>query len=204
MELQETASKTCRACIESNLIQEVKIARCVKCNSLYCVHFASNIDPAHCTECLSDVSMYKETITKTYEYYNEDKEEVVQYKRRAKLVRLDGLDWLFAQRKIVSMSDEALELAIEYHREILSGMLSEREERRIKKMHRFANVKEGMETVGIKDNSTSSSTTVKRTKTINSSKAQSTANAMMQAMLAQGMSIEKIMDMLTKAVGGTK
>ena len=203
MELQEVTSKSCRNCIESNLVAEIRISRCIKCNSLYCIHFASNIDPQYCTECLSDVSMIKETVIKTYTHYNEETDTISEYKRRARLIRLEGLDWLFAQRKIVSMSDDSLELAIEYHREILTGMLKEREERRIKQSHRYAGIKENRETVNV-DNATSGATSVKRTKTIQSSKAQATANGVLQSMLASGKSIDDIMNLLQKAAGGIK
>jgi hypothetical protein len=204
MELQTATSKTCRSCIETNLIEDVRIQRCKQCQFLYCVHFSSNIDPQYCTECLSDVSMLKEVVTKTYQYYNEETDTVTEYRRKARSIRLEGADWLFRQRKIVSMSDESLELAIEYHREILSGMLKEREERRIKHAHRYAGIKEGTETVGIKDSANVTATSVKRTKTIQSSKAQATANGALQAMMAQGMSIDKILEVLQKAASGVK
>jgi hypothetical protein len=190
--LKEATAKVCRACLESNLTSEIIICRCTQCAELFCIHFSSNIDPSNCTECLSDISLHKEVVTKTYERYNEETEEVSSYKRRARSIRLEGMHWLFFQRKILQMSDDALELAIEYHREILLGMLSEREERKTKFLHRFANVKFDPSI------DTSTKTVVKTTKTISSSRAASTANAMMQALLAQGFTIEKITEMIEK------
>lgn len=196
--LVSATSRTCKACLEANLTTEVKLARCAKCSQIFCIHFASNIDPQYCTECLSNVTLHKEIVTKTYEYEGEDG-EIKQYKRRAKLVRLEGMDWLFMQRKIVQMSDESLELAIEYHRELLTGMLAEREARRNKFMHRYAGAKiPDSAPSGQVDSATSTETTVKKTKTISSTRAQATANAALQAMLASGKSIEDIMSMLMK------
>src|ERR1700736_2793230 len=130
----------CVTCKEANLIEEIRIQHCKQCELLYCVHFASNIDPAMCFDCLSDVTMLKEVVTKEYSHYNEETDVVTVYKRRAKSVRLEGCQWLFAQRKIASMSDDSLLLAIEYHRALLMGLIGEREKRRVAYMHRYAGV----------------------------------------------------------------
>jgi hypothetical protein len=192
-------ARTCKSCLEANLVTEVKLARCTKCSQVFCLHFASNIDPQYCIECLSDVTLHKEVVIKTYEYEGDDG-EVKQYKRRAKSIRLEGLDWLFMARKIVDLSDESLELAIEYHREYLQGLLTEREARKAKFLHRYAGVKLDTAPSGQVDSATSTETTVKKTKTISSNKAQATANAALQAMLASGKSIDDIMAMLSKGV----
>jgi hypothetical protein len=197
MEITQAASKTCRTCLEGNLVQDIRIARCVKCELLYCTHFASTIDPQYCTECLSDVTLHKEVVTKTYSYYNEETDTVTEYKRRARYIKLEGLDWLFAQRKIVALSDNELELAVEYHREILNGMLKEREERRIKQLHRYANTVADKVTHNL-DSAQVTEQSVKRTKTIQSSKAAATANATMAAMLAGGMTAAELLAMLQK------
>ena len=199
MEITQAASKTCRGCLEANLIEDVRIARCKKCELLFCTHFASNIDPAYCTECLSDVNLYKEVVTKTYSYYNEENDTVTEYKRRARSIKLTGLDWLFAQRKIISLSDNELELAIEYHREILNGMLKEREERRIAKAHRYAGTKADADSAKL-DSATVVAESVKRTKTIQSSKAAATANSLLAAFQAQGMTTAQILAMMEKAM----
>ncbi len=203
--ISEVTSKTCRNCQVSNLIEDVKIARCVRCNSIYCIHFASSIDPAYCVECLSDISLHKEIVTKEYihEKYDEETDQVMTttYKRRAKSIKLEGLDWLFVQRKIVSMRDEELELAIEYHREILNAMLAEREDRKAKFLHRYAGVKVNTEGVNI-DSASTLTTTTKRTRTISSTKATATANSLMQSMLAGGMNAAALLKLLEQAKAG--
>jgi hypothetical protein len=94
------------------------------------------------------------------------------------------------------MSDESLELAIEYHREVLNGMLSEREQRKAEYMHRYANVKTVYPTTI--DGATSGSTTVKRTRTISSNKAAATANGLIQSLQAGGMNAAQILAMMEK------
>src|SRR5208282_1497180 len=192
--IEKSTAKVCKHCLELNLIEEIKIARCSKCNSIYCIHFASSIDPSQCTECLADVSVTKDVVTKTYEHYNEETDVVTEYKRRARSIKINGMDWLFAQRKIISLTDDELELAIEYHRGILNGMLKEREERRMKYAHRFAGVSIPEETLtGV---SSTSNIEVKRTKTISSSKQEAAASSMMKALLASGFKLEDIMKIL--------
>jgi hypothetical protein len=206
--LQSISSRTCRACLESNLTEEIRLARCIKCNLIYCVHFASTIDPSQCTECLAEISLHKEIVTKTYthESYDEDTDTTTttEYRRRAKSIRLDGMDWLFAQRKIITQSDDSLELAIEYHRQILNGMLAERERRRTEFMHRYAGVKVDSNPSGQVDVLSASSVEVKKTKTISSTRAVQNANAVMQSMMGQGMDAKKILEMLEKIAGGVK
>ena len=187
-QIEAAIEKVCKGCLEANLVEDVRIARCGKCDKRYCSHFASNIDPAQCTECLSDVSMIKEVVVKTYEHYDEETDTTTSYRRKARSIRLEGMDWLFAQRKICTLSDDALELAIEYHREILQGMLAEREDRRNKKAHRYANVNFQVDTA--------KSTETKTTKKISSSKAQANANGVLQAMQAAGLSITDILKLL--------
>lgn len=194
-------AKTCRNCQVANLTEEIRIQRCVKCHGIYCIHFASGIDPQYCTECLAEITLHKEVITKeyTHESYDEETDTVTQttYRRRAKSLKLEGMDWLFAQRKIVSMSDDAMELAIEYHREILQAMVHEREDRKAKYMHRFAGVRataSGQVNVG-----DPSGLTIKKTKVISSTKAAATATSLAQSMLASGMDAATLLKMLQDA-----
>jgi hypothetical protein len=98
------------------------------------------------------------------------------------------------------MSDDALELAIEYHRELLQGMLHEREDRKTKYLHRFAGAK-GSGTVSI---GTSDGLVVKKTKTISSTKAAATATGMMEALLSNGMTAAQLLAMIEKATKGGK
>jgi hypothetical protein len=162
-----------------------------------CTHFASTIDPEKCVECLSDITLFKEVVEKEYVRTNDEGEVTSTYKKKAKRVRLEGLNWLFAQRKIVSLSDEELELSIEYHREILAGMLDERETRKNAFMHRFANAPLPASITG----ATETVTVKKTTKAIKSKKEDKSAEGILKAMLSAGMTPQQIMAMLA---GGGK
>jgi len=190
---EDSPNSVCPTCLASNLLTEIKIARCVKCFKLYCTHFASTIDPLYCVECLSDITLFKETMTKTYERTDEEGNVTSTYKKRAKHVRLEGLNWLFSQRKIISLSDDELELSIEYHREILSGMLDERETRKNAYMHRFANAP-----LPKKEGGTEASVTTKTTKRIKSTTEGAKVSSVLKAMMASGMTPQQIMEMLSK------
>lgn len=199
----ESPNLVCVSCLEANLLAEIKVTRCTECDKLYCIHFASNIDPAKCTSCLSEVTLHKEVVTKTYEHYNEETDVVTVYKRRAKSIRLEGMDWLFAQRKIKDISDDSLELAIEYHRQLLfNGLIAEREQRRIKYLHRNAGA--SLPSVSPqKDSATSSTTVTKTTKTIKSTKATATADGALKAAMAKGLTKEQLNALLAAVMGNT-
>lgn len=128
--------QVCVACRELNLTDQVTFNNCKGCGQVYCLHYASTIDPAYCTECLHDVTVKEETIVKTQESYNPESDKIYSRTRRAKKITLGGMHWLFQTRKIDTLTDLELDLAIEYHRDILNQMLLEREERRIQKFHR--------------------------------------------------------------------
>lgn len=206
--IAEATSLVCMTCMRSNLTEEIRIQKCERCTKIYCVHFASNIDPRFCTNCLSDISMSKETIRKTYinELYDEESDTVVtkEYTRRAQLVKLAGFDWLFYQRKIFSMSDDALELAQEFHREILNAIIAEREDRKAKFMHRYAGVRVASNASAAGQVNVNTTTEVKKTRTISSTKLAANANAMLQSMLATGMSLEQILAKIDEMQKGIK
>jgi hypothetical protein len=183
--------KVCSECLLGNLTENVGIIKCSKCNTIFCYHFASAIDPQYCTECFGDLTVTKEIVTKEYVHYNEETDEITSYKRRARATKISGEDWLFAQRRIENISDAELEAAIEYHRAILGLMIYEREVRRAAKMHRYAGIK-----IQIKPASDSTTTTTKVTKEIKSSKTVATAQATVASMLKGGMSQAELMNML--------
>jgi mRNA-degrading endonuclease toxin of MazEF toxin-antitoxin module len=139
----------------------------------------------------------KSVITKTYKHKNAEGQTVF-YRRRAREIQISGLDWLFAQRKIVELSDLELDLSIEYHRNILSLMCTEQEQRRTAKMHRYAGVKIHLtpSTTGVNQTTT---TTVKKTRTVSKTKAQEQIAALLKNMAAKGMTMDKIAAMLKKA-----
>lgn len=194
---EDSINNVCSVCMSANLLEEIKIARCATCNKIYCVHFASAIDPAHCLECLSEISLIKETVVKEYQHYNEDTDVVTTYRRKAERIKLEGMNWLFAQRKQAILTDDEIELAVEYHRSYLNGLLGEREARRVAKAHRFAGVQMPS---GSPDRSV---TTTKTKKTIKSTKEEKTVQGILQSLNASGLSAADILKLL-QGTGVTK
>lgn len=186
----------CDCCLELNLVTKSCI-KCARCGAAFCLHYASTIDAQYCVNCMSRMSVTKEVLTKTYEHKNPETGDVHFYRRKARLIKLEGLDWLFSQRKIVDLSDEELDLSIEYHRNIMYLMIAEQERHRNEKMHRYANVtfKHTKSAAKVTDTTT---TTVKKTRTVSKDKASEQLQAIMKAMLAKGLSVEQIQAMLKK------
>ena len=190
------ASTVCDVCLELNLTTKTCIC-CARCGQAFCLHFASTVDAQYCVNCLSDISMAKSTITKTYEHKNDETHTTTFYRRKAREIKIFGLDWLFAQRKITTLTNLELDLAVEYHRNILALMITEYESRRNARIHKYAGVKVAMPPL-TKDGSVVTVTT-KKTRTVSKTKAQEQLAALVAQMLAKGMTP----DMLA-ALGGVK
>jgi hypothetical protein len=186
----------CDCCLELNLVTKSCI-QCARCGVAFCLHYASTIDAQYCVNCMSNVSVTKEVVTKTYKRMSAETGETHFYRRRARSIKIGGLDWLFSQRKISELTDVELELSIEYHKNILNLMIAEQERRKNEKMHRYANVvfKPTKSAAKVTDTTT---TTVKKTRTVSKDKASEQLQAIMKAMLAKGLSVEQIQAMLRK------
>jgi hypothetical protein len=187
----------CDCCLELNLTHPTSVVNCERCGQAFCFHFASTVDAQYCVNCLSDISVQSSIITKTYEHTNAETGTHTFYRRKAREIKIDGLDWLFAQRKIITLTDLELELAIEYHRNILSLMITEYEARRNAKIHRYANTKIVFPTKS--PISSTATTTTRKIRTISKTKVQEQLAALVAQMLAKGMTP----DMLA-ALGGAK
>lgn len=183
----------CDCCLELNLTQKSAIT-CAKCGQAFCLHFASTVDAQFCVNCMSDISITKQIITKTYEHRNPETGETKFYRRKARSIKIEGLDWLFSQRKIKELDDTELDLSIEYHRNILHLMISEQEQRRSEKLHRYANVTY-KSPAKVADTTT---TTVKKTRTVTKDKASEQLQALMKNMLSKGLTLAQIQAMFKK------
>jgi len=188
-------STVCDVCLELNLTQAQHIIKCERCEQAFCFHFASNIDARYCVNCMSDISVTKQVISKEYVHRDEHSNITSVYRRRAREVKIDGLSWLFAQRKVVELSDVELDMAIEYHRNIMILMIDEQERRRNARMHRYAN-KFYIPTPSTTTVSDTTHTTVKKTRTVSKNKQQEQLNALLGTMGAKGININKIMSIL--------
>jgi hypothetical protein len=190
-------STVCDVCLELNLTTKTCIC-CARCGQAFCLHFASSVDAQYCVNCLSDISMSKSTITKTYKHKNDETGTTTFYRRKAREIKIDGLDWLFSQRKIVELSDMELDLSIEYHRNILSLMIAEQERKRTEYMHRYAGVKIHIPMPATTTVHDSTTTTVKKTRTVSKNKQQEQLAAMLKQMQAKGLGLNDIMKLIKK------
>lgn len=191
----------CDICKEKNLTTNLHFVTCLRCSQIYCVHFASSIDPSNCTQCCSDVTMTDQTIVKKTEHYNEDTDKVYTKTSKARQIQFSGLDWLFYQRRIRDLNDTELALALEYHRGIYNAMIFERDQRRAEYAHRNAGKKLSFPNTA--SAVTKTTTTTKKTKTIKATATSSPmANiaALLQELIKQGKTKEEIMSIL----GGRK
>ncbi len=191
------AHLVCDVCLELNLTTK-SVIKCARCEQAFCFHFASNIDAQYCVNCMSEMSIAKSVITKTYEHKNDETGITSFYRRKAREIKIDGLDWLFAQRKISELADVELDMAIEYHRNICSLMMAESERRRNEKMHRYAGIKTHIPTPSTTKVTEGTTTTVKKTRTVSKDKASESAAAILASMMAKGMNIQDILKAIKK------
>jgi len=65
-ELEEVhlTSTVCDVCLELNLTHKTEAQRCERCEQQFCLHFASTVDVSYCVNCLSNISVTKQTISK--------------------------------------------------------------------------------------------------------------------------------------------
>lgn len=194
--LEPLDNLVCDICLELNLTEDVHIQKCVICEEPYCTHHASIVDPSHCAECLNDVSVTFEVIKKTETHINHDTNTPYTRTRKARQIKIGGLHWLFAQRKINDLNDIELDLAIQYHRAIYDSMLYEREKRRTEHFHR--NAKRQFK-INNPSTTVTSTTTVTKSKKISGQKPKTkevNAGALLEGLLKSGMTIEQIKAMM--------
>ncbi|SRR6266567_101266 len=182
-ETPHLTSTVCDCCLELNLTHPAQIITCEHCEQAFCFHFASSIDARYCVNCMSDLTVTKQTITKEYIHRDEQEHITSVYRRRAREVKIGGLSWLFAQRKIVDLSDVELDMNIEYHRNLLVLLIDEQERRRTARMHRYAGMKsKGVSIPTPSGGASVTQTTVKKTRTMSKNKAQEQLNALLASM----------------------
>lgn len=144
----ELPDKICTACLEENLIRSgviEKFVTCQRCNEEFCIHGASKLDPQYCIHCCNDFKII-DVIESVQRPITNAKGEVTGVRQfRVRHITLSGLDWLFFNRAISSMSDLELAHAIEYHQSIYHGMIYEREVRRVQNSQRNKGKRAGNE-----------------------------------------------------------
>lgn len=159
----------CAVCMAASSPTKV----CVKCSREFCAHYASVIDLQYCTNCMEDVQI---------EVYK---------KRDYKNIKLNGTDFYFAERVIPEMSDAQIDVNIEYYSAMLSGLILEKQERKIERQTRLSKIQVKLNNVG------PAPTPKKR------AKAQPDLKAILTAMMGHEPSQAEI-DAFIKLAGGTK
>ena len=184
----------CSECAFGNLVKNVGIKRCIRCDKAFCTHFSCTVAPLeYCINCMGDLELKREIVTKTVEKYNPFTDTTHVYKRRARSIHINGDDWMFAQRKIGSLSEVELELAIEFHKEYLQLLGAEQDRKKAERLHKQSNVK----TISVPNGTVSK--TVRETKTTTTTKQNKKADqlqALFEQLLLDGKSIQEIQQII--------
>jgi Zn-finger nucleic acid-binding protein len=114
---------------------------CKKCKVNFCPHYSSIIDIRFCANCVGDVSIRETIIEKVVERVKPDGQVSFSRAFYARRIKLEGVDWLFANELIVNTPDDKLDAAIEYHRANIDLLLLERQQRQLERSHQLARVK---------------------------------------------------------------
>lgn len=213
MEIEETerVSKDQRLC-ENCYVDLAQDRKCKRCGNSYCAHFASKQDFQFCIYCFHDLVIEDSIIRKVIETRSLTGKKTFTRVMRARHIVFKGQDWMFAQARINTLSDQELDDTIEYHRVIMGEMLNEREVRKItankkalavmmrNSSLKIPSVRKGYNTDGTPidtigtDSTTVTTTTVKRTR-ITATQTNSTQvalQAIVSLFKAQGMTEEQI------------
>lgn len=195
-----------------------QIRTCPRCQQEFCPHFASKIDFQFCTYCFHNFILEDSIIRKVIETKSLSGKKTFTRVMRARHIVFKGEDWMFAQARVTTLSDEEVGTSIEYHRTILGEMINEMEARKIARNKKalatmmknaslkIPSVKTGYNTDGSiigMDSTTVTTTTVKRTR-ITAASTNSTAialNAIIAVFKAQGLTEEQIKIKLSSMVG---
>ena len=188
----------CDICLVENLTAPINHGICARCAITFCAHFASGIDPQFCMHCMKELEITEELLIRKSTHVNEDTNQTYTRTQRARHIVFGGTDWLFMQRKINTISDAELGMAIEYHQAIYNGMIYERERRRIEHFHRNANKPYRVSTNGVESTDGTDITIKKtrKTKVLTPETAEVKMRAALEAMLKSGLTQQQILSML--------
>jgi hypothetical protein len=195
---------------------------CPRCNLVYCPHYASKIDFQYCQYCFHDLVLEDSIIRRIEETKSLSGKKIFTRVMRARHLVFKGQDWMFAQARVVDMTDEELGVTIEYHKAIFGEMINEREARKIaanraalNKMHKnAASMKIPSKTPGLYTDGTAieagtsvvTTTTVKRTRTTipGSNSIQNALAGVIATWKAMGLSEDQIKAKLGAMIAGGK
>ncbi len=200
---------------------ECELRTCKRCKQTFCGHYASPIDFTFCAYCMHDVVLEDSVIKKQVTTFSLTGKKKFTHTMTARHLVFKGEDWMFAQRRILSMDDNEIETTIEYHRAIMGELLDEREARKIAaNKAKLAKVLKGMSGASFKipakmglntdgsiigtEASVVTETTIKKTKisATQTNSAQVAITAIVNMLKAQGKTSEQISAALINMANG--
>ena len=189
----------CSECAFGNLVKNVGIKRCIRCDKAFCSHFACTITPLeYCVNCMGNLELERKVVTTKIDVYDPETDTVKTYRRLPyRSIHINGDDWLFAQRRIGSLSDVELELSIEFHREYLQLLAVEQDRRKAERLHKASQVK-----LPLAMPTGTTSKTVRETKTTTTTKQNKKVDQLSMVfdqMLNSGMSLTEIQALIAKS-----
>lgn len=129
-----TSVNRCVFCPEAQLVDLQPLLRtCPKCKRIYCSAHASSADPQFCQDCLSDVIVKDETVVKTEEEWDIQKDQLIRHTQKFRQIEFHGTGWMFYTKAIQARTDDELKAFIEYHRALVSLIEHEIIDRKIQK-----------------------------------------------------------------------
>lgn len=124
--------RICKSCRGSSL-NSYATRLCDRCGKRYCTHYSSKVDSIYCQYCFHDFVFEDTIITKEIKSKSLSGRKTFTRTMKARHLVFRGEAWMFAQQRVLDMSEEELVASIEYHREIFSQMMDERDARQIQK-----------------------------------------------------------------------
>jgi hypothetical protein len=190
----DPVSIVCLQCTEENLTDKIFLAHCTDCNRLYCRHRASVVDSNYCSDCLSDVTLTVEKIHVVETVVSPKTGNSYTKTQTGRRITLGGAQWLFHQRRIKDLTEDELELTIQYHFTTYIGLIKERDQRKAEHMRRNAKkLYKVSEPLVPAPTSSTTKTTTKTTKTTKPIGHSAKIQAMMAQMAAMGLSAEDLL-----------
>jgi len=108
------------------------VGKCIHCSKPFCARDTNRIDPRYCAECMSDIVIEETTFTKKSEEYDEDTDTVHHTTQSCRDILFRGIDWMFACKRLSSMTDTEAKTELEYHRAMVHFLESDLLSRSVK------------------------------------------------------------------------
>ena len=126
------APLTCKFCLNEHFKE------CLMCKSRYCVLHAAKFSPNFCKDCLVNLSVILNTITRSSTEFDMLDDELVIKSVESKTLQLDGADWLFYSKWIEELPEDQWLEIYQFHYFVLKMMEHENEIRKVKRAKRIA------------------------------------------------------------------